>query len=176
MSAPCLAVTLGDPAGIGPEIIAKAWTALRETGPAFVVVGDGQSLAAAGAPIQRLGSPQGAADAFARRLPVIDLALPAPVAPGRPTSDAAPLVVRWIETAVSLALAGTVGAVVTAPIAKSVLYAGGFSHPGHTELLGELTAKAPVKGMRGPVMMLAAQDLRCASPPSTSPWRGFRDS
>ncbi|MBV9997285.1 MAG: 4-hydroxythreonine-4-phosphate dehydrogenase PdxA [Caulobacteraceae bacterium] len=160
MSAPCLAVTLGDPAGIGPEIIAKAWRALRQTGPAFVAVGDGQSLAVAGAPIQRLGSAEGAAAAFARRLPVIDLALPAPVAPGRPTADAAPLVVRWIETAVGLALAGTVGAVVTAPIAKSVLYAGRFRHPGHTELLGELTAAAPVEGIRGPVMMLTAQDLK----------------
>jgi 4-hydroxythreonine-4-phosphate dehydrogenase len=61
---------------------------------------------------------------------------------------------------VDLALSGAVGGVVTAPIAKGVLYAAGFGFPGHTELLGELTASVPFEGARGPVMMLTAQDLR----------------
>ena len=68
--------------------------------------------------------------------------------------------VRWIETAVGLALSGDVSGVVTAPIAKAPLYESGFSFPGHTEFLAELTANAPYDGVRGPVMMLAGGDLR----------------
>jgi 4-hydroxythreonine-4-phosphate dehydrogenase len=69
-------------------------------------------------------------------------------------------VIRWIETAVGLALSGQVSGVVTAPIAKAPLYQAGFGFPGHTEFLAELTAHAPLAGPRGPVMMLAAQDLK----------------
>ena len=68
--------------------------------------------------------------------------------------------IRWIETAVALARSGEVAGVVTAPIAKSVLYQAGFKFPGHTEFIGELTADAPHAGERGPVMMLTAMDLR----------------
>ena len=72
------------------------------------------------------------------------------------------MVLRWIETAVGLALSGTVGGVVTAPIAKAPLYAAGFAFAGHTEFLDELTASAPCDGRRGPVMMLSAAGLRTA--------------
>jgi 4-hydroxythreonine-4-phosphate dehydrogenase len=162
LSASALAVTLGDPAGVGPEIVTKAWRALRRTGPAFMVVGDAESLAAAGrrAEIRTIASPQDAAAIFAEAVPVLDIPLTAPVIAGRPSPAAAPLVVRWIETAVGLALSGQVGGVVTAPIAKSVLYGAGFAFPGHTEFLGELTASARHDGARGPVMMLTAKDLR----------------
>jgi 4-hydroxythreonine-4-phosphate dehydrogenase len=159
-----LALTLGDPAGVGPEIAVKAWNALRETGPAFLVVGDHDALAAAsgaGASIvQRVLSAEEAPSVFATALPVLDLPLKAAVVAGQPSSAAGPAIVRWIETAVGLALSGAVSGVVTAPIAKSVLYEAGFKFPGHTEFLGELTAKAPFEGARGPVMMLTAQDLR----------------
>ncbi len=159
-----LALTLGDPAGIGPEIVVKAWRALRETGPAFFVIGDAQSVASApttGAGVVRtISSPDEAAAAFATAIPVLDLPLRAPVVVGQPTPDAAAAIIRWIETAVGLALSGTVAGVVTAPISKAPLYAAGFRFPGHTEFLGELTAAASFDGARGPIMMLTAADLR----------------
>ncbi|WP_310538798.1 4-hydroxythreonine-4-phosphate dehydrogenase PdxA, partial [Phenylobacterium sp.] len=135
-----LALTLGDPAGIGPEIIVKAWTQLRQTGPAFLVVGDSQSLASAsgsGATIvRRVISPDDAAKVFPDAIPVLDIPLRAPVVSGQPTSAAAKSVIQWIETAVGLALSGQVSGVVTAPIAKAPLYEAGFAFPGHTEFLG----------------------------------------
>ena len=158
---PPLAATLGDPAGIGPEILAKAWAALRGTGPTFFVVGDARAFAD-GAPIARIVGPTDAPAVFYDALPVLDLPLPFPPAPGAPSPRAAPCVARWIEIAVGLALSGAAAGVVTAPIAKAMLYQGGFRHPGHTELIGELAARAPFAGVRGPVMMLTAQDLRVA--------------
>ena len=159
-SAP-IAVTMGDPAGIGPEIIVKAWAALRAAGPAFLVVGDHQSLASAGATrLQRIASPEDAARCFADALPVIDLPLSGPVVSGRPSSAHAGAVVRWIETGAGLTLSGSVSALVTAPIAKAPLYEAGFAFPGHTEFLGELTRVQDRPAPRGPVMMLTAQDLR----------------
>ena len=159
-----LALTLGDPAGVGPEIVAKAWAALRGSGPAFFVVGDAQALASApGAGtglVRTIHSPDEALRIFPDGLPVLDLPLKAPVVAGQPSPDAAPAVIRWIETAVGLALSRTVSGVVTAPIAKAPLYEAGFKFPGHTEFLGELTSKAPFAGARGPVMMLTAADLR----------------
>jgi 4-hydroxythreonine-4-phosphate dehydrogenase len=159
-----LALTLGDPAGVGPEITVKAWQALRGDGAPFLVVGDFQALAAgtaAGASIlRRVTSPLDAARIFPDALPVLDLPLRAPVIAGQPSASAAPSVIQWIETAVGLALRGDVRGVVTAPIAKAPLYAAGFKFPGHTEFLGDLTAAASYDGARGPVMMLTAADLR----------------
>jgi 4-hydroxythreonine-4-phosphate dehydrogenase len=162
LNAPPLAITLGDPAGIGPEIVAAAWAALRLTGPSFFAVGDAATIAAAGCPVSRISDAQQAGACFASALPVLDLPLAAPVTPGQPTPDAAAHVIAWIERAVALALAGEVGGVVTAPIAKATLYAAGFAYPGHTEFIGALTADAPMAGARGPVMMLTAKDLRVA--------------
>jgi len=157
-----LAISLGDPAGIGPEIIVKAWNQLRTTGPAFVVVGDAQALTSVsgGATVRSVSDPEDAVRTFPNALPVIDLPLRAPVVAGQPSAAAAPAIIRWIETAVGLALSKRVSAVVTAPISKAPLYAAGFRFPGHTEFLGELTAAEHYDGARGPVMMLTAQDLR----------------
>jgi len=162
LSAPPLAITLGDPAGIGPEIIAAAWAALRLTGPRFFAIGDAATIAAAGRAVSRISEAGQAGAQFAESLPVLDLPLAAPVTPGRPTHAAAPQVIAWIERAVALALAGEVGGIVTAPIAKATLYEAGFAYPGHTEFIGALTAAAPMPGARGPVMMLTAKDLRVA--------------
>jgi 4-hydroxythreonine-4-phosphate dehydrogenase len=151
---------MGDPAGIGPEIIAKAWLALRNGGPEFLVVGDfGQLRAApdsAGLAVQRIASPEEAAQVFARALPVLDLPVQADVVAGRASPAYAPAVIGWIETAVGMALSGGVAGVVTAPIAKAPLYEAGFAFPGHTEFLGELTLSGAAEQPRGPVMMLAA--------------------
>jgi 4-hydroxythreonine-4-phosphate dehydrogenase len=159
-----LALSLGDPAGIGPEIIAKAWTAIRSEGPAFMVVGDWSAMAAAlagrGPPPVRVAGPDEAIRAFAGALPVLDLPLKSRVVAGKADARHAPAIIRWIETAAGLALCGEVAGLVTAPIAKAPLYEAGFQFPGHTEFLAELTAGAPMDGARGPVMMLTAQDLR----------------
>jgi 4-hydroxythreonine-4-phosphate dehydrogenase len=159
-----LALTLGDPAGIGPEIIFKAWTRLRAEGPAFVVVGDFQALASASGSrmhmVRRVTTPKQGAEVFGEALPVIDLPLRSPVVAGQPSSSAATAIIRWIETGAGLALSGAVSGLVTAPIAKAPLYEAGFQFPGHTEFLGELTASANYQGARGPIMMLAVEGLR----------------
>ena len=160
-----LAISLGDPAGIGPEIIVKAWSALRRTGPSFVVVGDYDALVAASpgagaTSVRRVGAPDEAPDIFSDALPVLDLPLLNPVVAGKPSPRYAASILRWIETGAGLSLSGAVCGLVTAPIAKKPLYEAGFSFPGHTELLAELTAGAEFGGVRGPVMMLASQNLR----------------
>jgi 4-hydroxythreonine-4-phosphate dehydrogenase len=159
-----LALTLGDPAGVGPEIVVKAWSELRRSGPPFVVVGDFQSVASASGAsnVKRVLAPIDALATFEDALPVIDLPLKSPVVAGQPSPSAAPAIIQWIETAAGLALSGAVAGVVTAPIAKAPLYQAGFKFPGHTEFLGELTQGATFDGARGPVMMLVARDLRVA--------------
>ncbi|HEX7885670.1 MAG TPA: 4-hydroxythreonine-4-phosphate dehydrogenase PdxA [Phenylobacterium sp.] len=159
-----LALTLGDPAGIGPEIIVKAWRALKDQGPAFFVVGDARAVGSAPTStaglVRPVSSPSEVEAMFPTAIPVLDLPLRGPVVAGQPTAAAAPAIIQWIETAVGLALSKTVSGVVTAPIAKAPLYAAGFKFPGHTEFLGELTSAASFDGARGPIMMLAAADLR----------------
>lgn len=163
-SAP-LALSLGDPAGIGPEITVKAWRALRAEGPAFMVVGDAQALASAPgapAPVRAVTGPREALEIFAEAIPVLDLPLSAPVVAGQPNPANGGAIIRWIETGAGLALSGDVSGLVTAPIAKASLYAAGFRFPGHTEFLADLTAAGQQDGPRGPVMMLIAGDLRVA--------------
>jgi len=157
-----LALSAGDPAGIGAEIIARAWTVLHPEGPAFMVVGDARALAAAdpAVPVRAVSSPAEACAVFADALPVLDMPLTSPVIAGQPDSAHAGQILRCIETAVDLALSGAVAGIVTAPIAKAPLYAAGFRFPGHTEFLADLTAGVPQPGARGPMMMLAAGDLR----------------
>jgi 4-hydroxythreonine-4-phosphate dehydrogenase len=160
-----LALSLGDPAGIGPEIIVKAWRALRHSGPVFMTVGDYDAMASTargnlGDAVRRVGGPDEAAAVFSDALPVLDMPLQSPVVAGKASSSYAAAVIRWIETGAGLALSGAVSGLVTAPIAKAPLYDAGFKFPGHTEFLAELTAGAAFDGARGPVMMLTAKDLR----------------
>jgi 4-hydroxythreonine-4-phosphate dehydrogenase len=163
MSAAPLALSLGDPAGIGPEIILKAWRALQDSGPPFVVIGDASVLASAagpgGAPMAILADPTRAAASFADALPVLNLPLGGTVTPGQPSTASAAAIIQWIETGARLALSGHAAGLVTAPIAKAPLYEAGFRFPGHTEFLGDL-APTPSGRPKGPVMMLAAGDLR----------------
>jgi len=148
-----LALTMGEPAGIGPEIAAKAWARLRGTGPGFLFLGDAGLIT--GVPVARVEAPAEAARAFAQALPVLHRPLPAPVTLGTPSPATAPAVIAAIEEAVALAKSGAVGAVVTNPIQKSALTAAGFPHPGHTEFLGELAGTGTPS-----VMMLASEQLR----------------
>lgn len=155
-----LVLTLGEPAGVGPEIVAAAWKALHAEPLTFAVIGDAALLQAQGVPVLEIATPGDAADRFARALPVIHRPLPAPVQVGQPDPANAPAVADGIEEAVGFVLSGAASGVVTAPIAKAPMYASGFRFPGHTEFIAELTADAPYPGTRGPVMMLTARDLR----------------
>ena len=156
-----LALTMGEPAGIGGEIALKAWQAARAAGgPVFFALDDPERLAALARqigwdiPVMTIAAPEDAAGVFARALPVLPVNLPRSVAPGKPDPANAPAVIEAIRRAVELTQAGRAAAVVTNPIHKKVLYDAGFRHPGHTEYLGELT------GVARPVMMLATGEFR----------------
>lgn len=156
-----IVVSLGDPCGIGPEIVASAWQAVRNTPDlAFCVLGDANVLNRQGVAVARIDAPFEAREAFGSALPVIHLPLSEPAVPGSPSSAHAPHVIEWIERGVEYCLMQQARALVTAPIAKSVLYEAGFTFPGHTEFLAELcrsdeSAEAPL-----PVMMLTAPDVK----------------
>ena len=150
-----IALTMGDPAGIGPELSLLAWQALHGGGPAFAVLADPAHLASLdGAPVRAVSTLQEAAAAFPDALPVLPLQLATPPVPGRPDPSNAAATIASIEHAVRLAQSGQATAVVTNPVSKAVLYAAGFRHPGHTEFLAALTG-APL-----PVMLLANDHLR----------------
>lgn len=157
-----LAVSMGDPAGIGLEIAAKAWAARDAATPPFYLHADRDAVCRAGGDAIAIAAPEEAIAAFERGLPVIHAPLAEPETPGAPATANAPAVIAAIDCAVDNALAGRAAAVVTLPIAKAVLYAGGFRHPGHTEYVADRTRAAPFAGVRGPVMMLAAGGLRVA--------------
>ena len=146
-----LAVTMGDPAGIGGEITVAAYAQLRETGPAFFMLDDPTRLPG---PVEEILDPTEAAAVFPRALPVLRVPLAQPAILGHPDPRNAGAVIASVERAVRYVLDGQAGAVVTNPIAKSVLYDAGFAHPGHTEFLSALTGGAH------PVMMLVNDHLR----------------
>jgi 4-hydroxythreonine-4-phosphate dehydrogenase len=141
-----LALTLGEPAGIGPDITIKAWLRRDELKlPAFYLLGDrdfiGRRADALGVDIKLADvGAEGAAAAFARALPVVSTGHGATAQPGRPDDRSADAALASIRQAVSEVAARRAGAVVTNPIAKGVLYRAGFRHPGHTEYLAELAA------------------------------------
>ncbi|RBM06380.1 4-hydroxythreonine-4-phosphate dehydrogenase PdxA [Novacetimonas cocois] len=150
-----LALTMGDPAGIGPEITVGAWRALQHGGPSFVVIGDPGILTRAGGTVRVIGDVAAARGVFADAIPVLSQALAAPVTPGHPDSANAGAITASIARAVRLAQADEVAGIVTNPISKVVLRRAGFPHPGHTEYLGEL---CDMPGRE--VMMLACPHLR----------------
>ncbi|MGV2979131.1 4-hydroxythreonine-4-phosphate dehydrogenase PdxA [Camelimonas sp. ID_303_24] len=162
-----LALTMGDPAGIGPEIAVAAWLQ-RQQLPPFFVVGDVGAMTRAahaqGVEVAVLPAPPGAsalpASALpAGRLPLLPVnAAPAPALAGQPDPANAAATIAAITDAVALARSGVAAGVVTNPIAKSVLYAAGFRHPGHTEFLAELCADAAGQTPT-PVMMLWCAEL-----------------
>ena len=156
-----LAITMGEPAGIGGEIALKAWQHGHGTGTPFFLIDDPARLAALARrlnlsiPIVEIAAPDEAARHFASSLPVLALTLAKPVHAGQIDTANGPAVIESIRRAVAYAMAGEVAAVVTNPIHKKALYDGGFRHPGHTEFLAELTQLTTP-----PVMMLASTTLR----------------
>jgi 4-hydroxythreonine-4-phosphate dehydrogenase len=153
-----LAVSLGDPAGIGPEVIAKCWDNRADFGiPPFVAIGDGQSLAAVwDGPIEVVDDPRQADGAFDYALPLIQVPSAGTDLPGHPSVAGAHCSLDALELAVGLARSGSAAAVVTGPVSKEQLYAIGFQHPGQTEFVAERCGVAP----NNVVMMLAGPTLR----------------
>ncbi|MBP2427096.1 4-hydroxythreonine-4-phosphate dehydrogenase PdxA [Bradyrhizobium elkanii] len=153
-----LALTSGEPAGIGPDITLAAWLRRRELDlPPFYLLGDRAALAerakALGLAVELAEvSAEEASAAFARALPVVATGKAATARPGQPDGTSADAALASIRQAVADVAAGKASAVVTNPIAKNVLYRAGFRHPGHTEFLAELAASGGHAPQ--PVMML----------------------
>jgi 4-hydroxythreonine-4-phosphate dehydrogenase len=150
---PPIALSCGEPAGIGPEITAKAWQLLKESCP-FFWIGDPRHLPE-GTPITVIQSPAEAVEASARALPVLPLEFAGSTQKGQADPRNAPGVVQSIERGVDLVRSGAASALCTAPIHKKALIDGAqFAFPGHTEFLAHLAGRSRV------VMMLASPALR----------------
>jgi 4-hydroxythreonine-4-phosphate dehydrogenase len=158
-----LALTSGEPAGIGPDIALAAWLRRSELDlPPFYLLGDRAFFAERakilGLQVELADTvPEEAVAAFAKALPVVATGEIASARPGQPDDSSATAALASIRQAVDHVKHGKAGAVVTNPIAKSVLYRAGFHHPGHTEFLAELAAtngRTPQ-----PVMMLWSETL-----------------
>jgi 4-hydroxythreonine-4-phosphate dehydrogenase len=159
-----LALTLGEPAGIGPDLALSVWRRHTELDvPPFYLVADPDFLKSRA---ERLGldvpvaavTPRTAVAAFGSALPVVAIDGPVTAAPGRPDRSSAPAAVASIRRAVADVMAGSAAAIVTNPVAKNVLYNWGFAEPGHTEFLATLVHEATGKTLR-PVMMLWSPEL-----------------
>jgi 4-hydroxythreonine-4-phosphate dehydrogenase len=159
-----LALTLGEPAGIGPDITFAAWRRHEELKlDPFYILGDPKFLRARAA---RMGAdvpittvdPATAGAAFKAALPVVDIGIAITAEPGRPDSTSAPAAIAAIRRAVADVQSGVASAVVTNPVAKNVLYRSGFAEPGHTEYLAKLAEDASGVPLR-PVMLLWSPEL-----------------
>jgi 4-hydroxythreonine-4-phosphate dehydrogenase len=160
-----LALTCGDPSGIGTELTLVAWSQRKALGlPPFYMLSDPVLVAARARalglhiPLEAV-SPGETLETFARALPVVRLENHLADRPGEPLADNAAGIVEAIDRAVADTLAGKAAAVVTNPIAKKPLYEAGFRFPGHTEYLAHLATQATGAAVR-PVMMIAGPDLR----------------
>lgn len=153
-----IAVTLGDPAGIGPEVAARAWEARREHGlPAFVVIGDAATIEAVwNGPLERIGDMDDAASCFGHALPVWHLEDSGPVQPGTPTQAGATSALHALETGIGFARTQAASALVTGPVSKHQLHSIGYTHPGQTEFIAERCGIAATNA----VMMMAGPTLR----------------
>ncbi|MFB2605808.1 4-hydroxythreonine-4-phosphate dehydrogenase PdxA, partial [Rhizobium phaseoli] len=161
-----LALSQGDPAGIGPDITLMAWLRRRELGlPPFFLIGDPDVLALRArqlnlaVSIREIDKADEATGIFADALPVVNVPAGIEVVAGEPHAATAKGTIAAIEKAVSLVIDGKALAVVTNPIAKAVLYEAGFRFPGHTEFLADLAARATGRPVT-PVMMLSGPKLR----------------
>jgi 4-hydroxythreonine-4-phosphate dehydrogenase len=157
-------LTLGEPAGIGPDLALAVWSNRSALGlPPFYLVGDPgflrrrAELLALDVPIAAV-TPHSAAATFATALPVVAIDIAVSAESGRPDPSSAPAAVASIRRAVVDVLAGAAAAVVTNPVAKNVLYNWGFAEPGHTEFLATLSREATGKVLR-PVMLLWSPEL-----------------
>jgi 4-hydroxythreonine-4-phosphate dehydrogenase len=159
-----LALTLGEPAGIGPDITIAVWRRRSELGIApFYVIADPQYLLGRAERLRislpiRVVEPSEASAAFANSLPVVDLGISVTAKPGHPDPSSAPAAIAAIRRAVSDVLSGAAAAMITNPVAKNVLYRSGFAEPGHTEFLSKLAGEMTGTDAH-PVMMLWSPEL-----------------
>jgi 4-hydroxythreonine-4-phosphate dehydrogenase len=159
-----LALTLGEPAGIGPDLSLALWTQREALGvPPFLLLGDPAFLEARARSLGlavkiAVSNAEQAVSTFATALPVMPLGVEVTALPGKPDATSAPAAREAIERAVALVQAGKASAVVTNPIAKSVMRAAGFEFPGHTEFLSHLAARAGGAPPR-PVMLIWSEEL-----------------
>lgn len=153
-----LAVSVGDPAGIGPEIIGKAWEAWHSRSlPPFFAIGDIKSFAPHWqGPTVRISDPAETRANFAKALPVLHIHDCINIVPGKPDLDGAHCAYQALELAIGFARAGSAAALVTGPVSKAQLYAVGFTHPGQTEFIAERCGVS----RNHAIMMLAGPDLR----------------
>jgi 4-hydroxythreonine-4-phosphate dehydrogenase len=153
-----LAISLGDPAGIGPEVLAKCWDNRSAFAlPPFVAIGDPRSIEAVwDGPIEIITDPNEADSAFDVGLPLLQLLSAEDTVPGHPSVAGAHCSLDSLELAVGLARSGSAAAVVTGPVSKEQLYAIGFAHPGQTEFVAERCGVASANV----AMMLAGPTLR----------------
>jgi len=153
-----IAVSMGDPAGIGPEVIAKAWAARHDRRlPPFFAVGDPRAIERVWqGPVERIGDPGEARGVFDRALPVVYIQDAGEITPGVPDTDGARCSLSALELAVGLTRSGAAGALVTGPVSKAQLYGIGFTDPGQTEFVAERCGIA----RENAVMMLAGPTLR----------------
>jgi 4-hydroxythreonine-4-phosphate dehydrogenase len=159
-----LALTLGEPAGIGPDLTLALWGRRGELDlPPFYVIADREFLLRRarhlGLPVAvESCTPFEAAGVFASALPVVEVGLAVTAPPGRPDASSGPAAIASIGLVVRHVLAGQAAAIVTNPVAKNVLYRSGFPEPGHTEYLARLAAEATGATLH-PVMMLWSPEL-----------------
>ncbi|MEN5276196.1 4-hydroxythreonine-4-phosphate dehydrogenase PdxA [Brucella sp. TWI432] len=165
-SVPPLAISIGDPSGVGADVALNTWLKRAELSlPPFLIIADPQQLLARAellglnVPVAAITAPSQAVEIFDTQLPVLPLVNRHKESPGKPLPENAAGILEAIERAVSLTIAGETSAVVTCPIAKKPLYDAGFQHPGHTEFLAELASKHLGRTVI-PVMMLAGPELR----------------
>ncbi|WP_267393045.1 MULTISPECIES: 4-hydroxythreonine-4-phosphate dehydrogenase PdxA [unclassified Sphingomonas] len=153
-----LAVSMGDPAGIGPEIIAKAWGVRGlHSLPPFVAVGDHRAILRVwSGPVQPVSGLDEAVRVFDSALPVLTVEDAGEIVPGSPDAEGARCALHSLELAVGLVKSGAARALVTGPVSKAQLYAIGFTHPGQTEFVAE---RCGIAGTNA-VMMLAGPSLR----------------
>ena len=159
-----LALTLGEPAGIGPDITFAAWRRRTELDlPPFYLLADPSFVARCAARIApdvtvAVVEPAAACAAFKTALPVVDIGVSVSAEPGQPDRSSAPAALAAIRRAVADVSAGAASAIVTNPVAKNVLYRSGFAEPGHTEFLAKLVEESTGVAAR-PVMMLWSPEL-----------------
>ena len=153
-----LAIALGDPSGIGPEVVAKCWDSRESFAlPPFVAVGDANSVAQVwDGPIELIDDLGDADSAFDVGLPLLHVPASQPTEPARPNGAGAHCSLDSLELSIGLARSGSAAAVVTGPVSKEQLYGIGFSHPGQTEFIAERCGIAA----SNVAMMLAGPTLR----------------
>ena len=153
-----LAVSMGDPAGIGPEVLAKAWDERHARGlPPFVAVGDARAIDLVwGGPVSVVEGLEEGAALFDEALPVLQVEDAGEIVPGTPDVEGARCALHSLELAVGLVRSGAARALVTGPVSKAQLYGIGFTHAGQTEFVAE---RCGIAGANA-VMMLAGPTLR----------------